>query len=93
VGTSTTTTRPTPSARLPKLSAHQDIAVHTEAVAGETEVLRRAIEVIGDKAEAMRWMGTPVKALSYATPVSLLASQDGCSQVLSVLGRLEHGVL
>jgi len=60
---------------------------------GEASVLERAIEVIGDKNEAMHWMGTPVQALDYATPVSLLGNSKGRRAVLTVLGRLEHGVL
>ena len=59
----------------------------------EESVLSRAVEVIGDRAQAMRWMGTPVRALGYATPVSLLATKAGMSAVLTVLSRLEHGVL
>jgi uncharacterized protein (DUF2384 family) len=38
-------------------------------------------------------MGTPVQALDYATPVSLLATGKGREAVMVVLGRLEHGVL
>jgi len=59
----------------------------------ETEVFRRATEVIGSDAEAMRWMGTPVRALNYATPISLIHEPKGVQSVLTVLGRLEHGVL
>jgi putative toxin-antitoxin system antitoxin component (TIGR02293 family) len=61
--------------------------------ADEASVLDRAIEVIGDKHEAMRWMGTAVRALDYPTPVSLLGNSKGRRAVLTVLGRLEHGVL
>ena len=57
------------------------------------EVLQRAASVIGDRQDAMRWLGTPVRALNYATPISLLYDPNGCEDVLSVLGRLEHGVL
>ncbi len=63
------------------------------SASAETEVFRRAAEVIGSDAEAMRWMGTPVRALNYATPISLLHDPKGLQSVLSVLGRLEHGVL
>ena len=59
----------------------------------QAAVIRRAMEVLGDRADAMRWLGTPVRALSYATPISLLHDSKGCQDVLSVLGRLEHGVL
>ena len=59
----------------------------------ENEVMRRATEVLGDRPSAMRWLGTPVRALDYATPISLLHNAKGREEVLSVLGRLEHGVL
>lgn len=59
----------------------------------EEAVFHRAVEVIGDKARAMRWMETPVRALDYATPVSLTGSADGCRAVLEVLDRLDYGVL
>ena len=60
---------------------------------GESEVLDRAVEVIGNEGNAMRWMGTPIRALGYATPISLLHKPKGRDAVLVVLGRLEHGVL
>lgn len=56
-------------------------------------VVQRAIEVIGGREEAMRWLGTPVRALDYATPISRLHDTESREQVLSVLTRLEHGVL
>ena len=59
----------------------------------EDTVLNKAIEVIGDGSKAMRWMGTPVRALGYATPVSLLGTEDGMNSVLTVLSRLERVVL
>jgi DNA-binding CsgD family transcriptional regulator len=52
----------------------------------------RAIEVIGDRDEAMRWLGTPIRALDYATPISLLGTNEGASRVEDVLGQMEHGV-
>lgn len=38
------------------------------ALVAEASVLDRAVEVIGARSEAMRWMGTPVRVLDYATP-------------------------
>jgi uncharacterized protein (DUF2384 family) len=49
--------------------------------------------VIGDRDEALRWLGTPVRALDYATPISLLGQPDGEARVMNVLTQLEHGVL
>jgi putative toxin-antitoxin system antitoxin component (TIGR02293 family) len=51
------------------------------------------MEVIGNQEEALRWLGTPVRALNCATPISLLRDVHGQNAVLAVLSRLEHGVL
>jgi uncharacterized protein (DUF2384 family) len=56
-------------------------------------IIERSIEVIGNREEALRWLGTPVRALDYATPISRLHDPAGREQVLSVLTQLEHGVL
>jgi hypothetical protein len=56
-------------------------------------LLDRAIEVIGTRKEALRWLGTPVRALNFATPISLLSDDAGADQVLAVLSNLENGVL
>jgi putative toxin-antitoxin system antitoxin component (TIGR02293 family) len=56
------------------------------------DVLESAIKVIGDKQKAMRWLGTPIRALNFATPISVLADPGGKNSVLDVLTRLEHGV-
>ena len=52
----------------------------------------RAKEVIGDEAEAFRWLGTPVKALDYLTPISLLGTPEGAQRVTDVLMQMERGV-
>lgn len=56
------------------------------------KVLDRATEVIGDRDQALRWLGTPVRALNFETPVSQLATPQGKEAVETVLTRLEHGV-
>lgn len=55
-------------------------------------VIVRAIEVMGNRDEAMRWLGTPIRALDYATPISLLGTSEGATRVGDVLGQMEHGV-
>ena len=55
-------------------------------------LLDRAVEVVGDREEALRWLGTPVRALNFETPVSQLATAQGKEAVETVLTRLEHGV-
>jgi uncharacterized protein (DUF2384 family) len=57
-----------------------------------TAVMERAIEVIGDRKDAFRWLGTPVSALSYETPIAAAATAEGEKAVLAVLGQLEQGV-
>ncbi|MBC8167873.1 MAG: DUF2384 domain-containing protein [Bryobacteraceae bacterium] len=61
--------------------------------AGEPDILDRAIEVIGTADDAMRWMGTPIRALDYATPISVIHTAKGRESVLAVLTNLDHGVL
>jgi len=56
-------------------------------------VIERAVEVIGDRDVAMRWLGTPVPALDYATPISLMSKPHGRFEVVAALTRLEHGVM
>jgi transcriptional regulator with GAF, ATPase, and Fis domain len=57
------------------------------------EMIRRAIEVIGNEADALRWLGTPVRVLGYQTPISMAHNTAGKMAVFNALGRLEHGVL
>lgn len=84
----------TPSGRPPKrLASIQRKTISRPLGPLFDAVMARATEVIGDKQEAMRWMGTPVRALSYATPISILADPGGKAAVLTVLTQLEHGVL
>ena len=60
---------------------------------GDSASDRPRDRVIGDRDEALRWIGTPVPALDYATPISLLATSKGKDRVLATLDNLEHGVL
>ncbi len=47
---------------------------------------------MGDKNEALRWMGTPIRALDFATPISLLSTKKGTQRVNDVLGQMERGI-
>jgi len=55
-------------------------------------VITRASQVLGDRDEALRWLGTPVRGLDFATPISLLGSAQGLVRVLDILGQMEHGI-
>jgi len=85
------------TALLKEITAYGGGAAERMAITNEVDetapVLERAVEVIGDRESAYRWLGTPVRAIGYATPMSLLATAQGRSDVLAVLDRLEHGDL
>src|SRR5215472_6159221 len=51
----------------------------------EKAVIDRAAAVIGDRDGALRWLGTPVRALGYATPISKLGDEAGVKEVMAVL--------
>jgi putative toxin-antitoxin system antitoxin component (TIGR02293 family) len=56
------------------------------------KAVARATEVLGDEDAAFRWLGTPVAALDYATPISCLGTHQGALRVNDVLTQIEHGV-
>lgn len=60
----------------------------TEGALRFKSILDRATEVIGREREAFCWLGTPVRDLSYKTPISLLANERGRKAVLAVLTRV-----
>jgi len=55
-------------------------------------VLNRATDVLGDRDKALRWMGTPIRGLGFATPISLLGTSEGLQSVEDILTQMEHGV-
>jgi len=55
-------------------------------------IIERATEVLGTRQDAMRWLGTPVRGLAFATPISLLGTEEGARRVNDVLGQMEHGI-
>ena len=57
-----------------------------------TKAVARATEVFGNEDAAFRWLGTPVAALDYATPISCLSTRQGAMRVNDVLTQIEHGV-
>jgi len=56
------------------------------------DITARAVEVFGTRERALRWLNTPVRALSDQTPISLLSSSEGVARVQDTLGQVEHGV-
>jgi putative toxin-antitoxin system antitoxin component (TIGR02293 family) len=63
-----------------------------ESQAEITDTIQLAINIIGDRDEVYRWLGTPVPNLGYATPISLLKTKEGAEEVRQELERLAYGV-
>ena len=55
-------------------------------------VTARALEVLGDREKALRWLRTPLSSLSGRTPLSMLNTSSGIVDIEDVLGRIEQGV-
>lgn len=75
---------------------HPRLKSETSVLKANLEELTRAVarstEVFGDEESALRWLGTPVAALDYATPISCLGTHRGALRVDDVLTQIEHGV-
>jgi hypothetical protein len=74
-----------------------NVSVASVGDSGENErfvaaVVEKAIDIIGDREDALRWLGTPIRALGYATPISRLGDDAGAKEVLAVLDQLAQGV-
>jgi putative toxin-antitoxin system antitoxin component (TIGR02293 family) len=68
------------------------VSLNSISHSAETLVLEKAVEVIGDRQTALRWMESPVRALGFATPASMLGTETGANTVLAVLSQLDHGI-
>jgi putative toxin-antitoxin system antitoxin component (TIGR02293 family) len=64
----------------------------SESVLHIAEVVTRGIDVFGSEEKFNLWLREPIRALGSRTPESLLKSRFGIEMVLTVLGRIEHGV-
>lgn len=52
----------------------------------------RAEDVFGDPETAWKWLNRPNRALVQKTPLEMIDTDTGFQSVLTILGRLEHGV-
>ena len=52
----------------------------------------RAVEVLGDREAARRWLKAPKKALGGESPLAFADTEPGAREVEDLLGRIEHGV-
>jgi putative toxin-antitoxin system antitoxin component (TIGR02293 family) len=55
-------------------------------------VVERAGEVFEDGSLALDWIKSPNASLGGATPLSMLDTDLGADSVMTILGRIEHGI-
>jgi putative toxin-antitoxin system antitoxin component (TIGR02293 family) len=55
-------------------------------------VYARTVEVFKTEERATRWLKSRILALGNARPLDLLDTSTGANMVISILGRIEHGV-
>jgi putative toxin-antitoxin system antitoxin component (TIGR02293 family) len=67
-------------------AAESDRLLRLARVAAEAEA------VLGAPDKAGQWLQKPNRALRNVTPLDLLDTSLGAEEVLTVLGRIEHGV-
>ena len=56
------------------------------------KLYERGLEVFGDKDIFKDWMITDIIALGNKKPIDLIDTPEGIQSVLTVLGRIEHGI-
>jgi putative toxin-antitoxin system antitoxin component (TIGR02293 family) len=56
------------------------------------QLLNRAIEVLGSKESAVRWLKNPRSYFGGKPPLDFADTELGNREVLNLLGRIEHGV-
>lgn len=67
----------------------------SERVIRLTRVYAEAVELFGDEAQALQWLGTPAAYLpdeAPVTPIQLAAKDSGARLIESYLRRTAHGV-
>ena len=78
-------------ARLKKSGGKLDLRA-SDRTARLVRVFDRAVEVLGDAGRARTWLQTPNPSLGGSAPLGWLDTDAGTVEVLSILGRIEHGV-
>lgn len=64
----------------------------SERMARVARLLDRAIEVLGGKERALRWLKAPRPQLQGQPPLDFADTELGCQEVMNLLGRIEYGV-
>lgn len=56
------------------------------------EIRKKAAYVLGDEAEAQRWLESPARGLDYRIPVDVMLTETGRQQVYDLLLRIGYCV-
>jgi putative toxin-antitoxin system antitoxin component (TIGR02293 family) len=67
-------------------------ADQSERMARIARLLTQAIEVLGSKERALRWLKAPRSYFGGKPPLYFADTELGCQEVFNLLGRIEHGV-
>ncbi len=80
---------------LPSDASWQAIRHAVKAAAAKTlpeEIINRTAEVFGCKRKAIDWLVSPNRVLEYLAPIDVLEEDHGVKKILTILGRIEHGI-
>ena len=64
----------------------------SERMARVARLLNRAVEVLGGKERALRWLKAPRPYFGGKPPLDFADTELGCQEAFNLLGRIEHGV-
>lgn len=67
-------------------------ADQSERMARVARLLTKAIEVLGTKERALRWLKSPRDYFAGNPPLDMADTELGCQEVFNLLGRIEYGV-
>ncbi len=56
------------------------------------DVMFHAMDIFDGRSQVQRWLDRPNRVRADATPRALLSTPEGCHRVLTILGRIDHGV-
>lgn len=68
-------------------ATHSSIAAE-QAASRKEEMLNMAREVLGNEAQALRWLAQPKVALNGKAPIQLLDSESGFEMVRALLDKV-----
>jgi putative toxin-antitoxin system antitoxin component (TIGR02293 family) len=66
--------------------------VESDRLLRAARIIVRAVEALGSREKAAKWMRTANRSLRGSVPLSLLETDIGARMVERTLGRIEHGV-